>query len=348
MVMEDLLADSHSGLQNPTHSSDAMDMQYLSDILSTPSDLVYKAPHQPDFASPHDASMGVSPIYLMHRQELMAARQRGYVQGLEQQQQQLQAPLASWCRPPDMGMNSMDMDLDEASMHLPMPSESGQQGCALLSQSNQPSLRIQVASTDSLHHPMPAPASASTVSLPLDPMSQPTSVMDTARDLLAFNHSQPKYIPEEHFTRMSAKLFNCTPEHLPGDLKQNLVGLLTCGVDHIEGYIAPGCLQLTVDAFVNAQQLEAMQDLDARQATECLLRSRNKALWGSDAMLVSLAPHLLHPLFMLHGCGRTECRAFGLLVLCCRLYGYFVLVPALRQGTATCDCCCCSGGAWQV
>ena len=117
--------------------------------------------------------------------------------------------------------------------------------------------------------------------------------MDTARDLLAFNHSQPKYIPEEHFTRMSAKLFNCTPEHLPGDLKQNLVGLLSCGVDHIEGYIAPGCLQLTVDAFVGAQQLEAMQELDARQATECLLRSRNKALWGSDAMLVSPAAALV-------------------------------------------------------
>ncbi|KAL3149084.1 hypothetical protein ABBQ32_001927 [Trebouxia sp. C0010 RCD-2024] len=298
MAMDDLLADSHSGLQNPTHSSDAMDMQYLSDILSPLSDLAYKAPQPPEFtlqAGTQDSNLGMSPIYLMHRQELMAARQRGYVQGLEQQQQQqLQAPLASWCRPPDMGMNSMDMDLHEASMHPHIPSELGQQGRHLLSQPSQPSLRIQMASTDSLHHTVPnPPAPASSAALPVKPTSQPTSVMDTARDLLAFNHSQPKYIPEEHFTRMSAKLFNCTPEHLPGDLKQNLVGLLSCGVDHIEGYIAPGCLQLTVDAFVSGQQLEAMQELDARQAIECLLRNRNKALWGSDAMLLQWKDELV-------------------------------------------------------
>ena len=317
MAMEDLLGDSHSGLQNPTHSSDAMDMQYLSDILSMPTDLAYKAPQQPDFASQtslQDGSVGMSPIYLMHRQKLLAARQRGYVQGLEQQQQQLQSPLASWCRPPDMGMSSMDMtsmdmDLDEATMHVPMPFELGQQGHHLLPQPDQPSLQTQAASTDSLHQPMPPPVAASTAALAANSACRPTAVVDTARDLLAFNHSQPKYIPEEHFTRMSAKLFNCTPEHLPGDLKQNLVGLLSCGVDHIEGYIAPGCLQLTVDAFVGAQQLEAMQDLSACQATECLLRSRNKALWGADAMLVSLAAAPILILYMLPGCVHTVSRA---------------------------------------
>ena len=291
--MEDLLGDSQNGLQNPRPSSDAMDMQYLSDLLSMPSDLASKSTQQPDFVtqpSLQDSSAGMNPIYLMHRQELMAARQRGYVQGLEhqQQQQQLQSPLASWCRPPDMNVNSMDMDLDEASMHAPAPSETRCHGRHMLSQPDQPSLQIQVALTDSLRQPKPTPLPAPALPLAADHSHQTVPIMDTARDLLAFNHSLPKYIPEEHFTRMSAKLFNCTPEHLPGDLKQNLVGLLSCGVDHIEGYIAPGCLQLTVDAFLGAQQLEAMQNLSARQATECLLHSQSKALWGSDAMLVSL------------------------------------------------------------
>ena len=289
--MEDLLGDSPSGLHNPTPPSDAMDMQYLSDLLSMPSDLACKSSQQPDFAtqpSLQDGNVGMSPIYLMHRQELMAARQRGYVQGLKQQQQ-LQSPLASWCRPPDMDLNSMEMQVDEASMHAPTPSEIGHRVRHMLSQPDQPPLRIQMASADSPRQQMLTPVSAPPAPLAAEHLRQSTPIMDTARELLAFNHSQPKYIPEEHFTRMSAKLFNCTPEHLPGDLKQNLVGLLSCGIDHIEGYIAPGCLQLTVDAFLGAQQLEAMQNLSARQATDCLLRSHNKALWGSDAMLVSLA-----------------------------------------------------------
>ena len=304
--MEDLSGYSHSVPQNPTPSSDAMDMQYLSDLLSAPNDLAYKCPQQPDFVtqpSLQDGNVGASPIYLMHRQELMAARQRGYVQGLEQQQQQqqLRPPLASWCQPPDMDVDSMDMNLDEDSIHASTPG-TAHHGHDMVSQPDQPPLQIQVASVGSSCQPMPSslPSSLPT-SMPAptpptatDHSHQPMPIIDTAQDLLAFTQSQPKYIPEEHFTRMSAKLFNCTPEHLPGDLKQNLVGLLSCGIDHIEGYIAPGCLQLTVDAFLGAQQFGALQNLSARQATELLLRSQNKALWGSDAMLVSLvAAHVL-------------------------------------------------------
>lgn len=297
MAMEDFPGDSHSGLQNPTASSDAMDMQYLSDLLSMPSDS-YKSLQQPEFVtqpSLNDGNVAVSPIYLMHRQELMAARQRGYAQGLEQRQQQLGSPLASWCRPPHMDVDSVQMDVDEGSMHAPTPAETGQHASHMLSQPDQPPLWPQAASMGRSSQPMPAPLPALKPPLAADQRHQSVPIMDTARDLLAFNQSQPKCIPEEHFTCMSAKLFNCTPEHLPGDLKQNLVGLLSCGIDHIEGYIAPGCLQLTVDAFLGAQQLEAMQNLSARQATECLLSSQNKALWGSDAMLVStVAAHVPH------------------------------------------------------
>ena len=39
---------------------------------------------------------------------------------------------------------------------------------------------------------------------------------------------------------MSAKLFKCTPQQLPGDLKANLLAMLQCGVNALEGYIRPG------------------------------------------------------------------------------------------------------------
>ena len=50
--------------------------------------------------------------------------------------------------------------------------------------------------------------------------------------------------------RMSAKLFKCTPEQLPGDLKANLLAMLQCGVNALEGYIRPGCLHLTLNAMI--------------------------------------------------------------------------------------------------
>ena len=51
---------------------------------------------------------------------------------------------------------------------------------------------------------------------------------------------------------MSAKLFNCSPEQLPSDLKANLLAMLQCGVNALEGYIRPGCLHLTLHAMVRA------------------------------------------------------------------------------------------------
>ena len=50
--------------------------------------------------------------------------------------------------------------------------------------------------------------------------------------------------------RLSAKLFKCTPEQLPGDLKANLLAMLQCGVNALEGYIRPGCLHLTLNAML--------------------------------------------------------------------------------------------------
>ena len=284
MVMEDLLGDGQSSLHNPLPSSDAVDVQYLTDILSTPADLPDKPPQQLEFYQQASKHNFIGPIHMMHRQELITAHQRGYAQGQQQQQQQLQQPLASWCKPPDMAAQGMDVGFDEPSFGQDLSSMQAGRHLLSISQPEQPALQIHMAQKNSQSR-HPASFSASAAAADLTP--QPAPVLEQAQDLLAFNDSQAKYIPEEHFIRMSAKLFNCTPEHLPGDLKQNLVGLLSCGVDHIEGFIAPGCLQLTVDAMVTAQQLEAMQGMTAGQAAQQLLRGQNRAFWGSDAMLVS-------------------------------------------------------------
>ena len=286
MVMEDLLADCSTS--DPAPSAGEMGMQYLPEMLCPPTNPAFKPGHQPDYL--HQPAMqhsdhGTSPMYLMHQQALQAARDRGYHTGL--QQLQPPQPLSSWCRPPDMVPQTMNIGFDDfPSMHHPTPPDVGHRQRRLLSfsQSQQPPPHGQKHFTPKLEpaDDMPSVPTAA-------PTSQPSAVLDQARDLLKFNHNQPKYIAEEQFTRMSAKLFNCTPEHLPHDLKQNLVGLLSCGVNSIEGYIMPGCLQLTVEALVGSEQMEAMQDMSACQAVEQLLQGHNKAFWGSDAMLVGKA-----------------------------------------------------------
>lgn len=40
--------------------------------------------------------------------------------------------------------------------------------------------------------------------------------------------------------RVAAKLFNCTPEQLPPELQHNLMSLLSCGSNGMNGYIRPG------------------------------------------------------------------------------------------------------------
>lgn len=288
MVMEDLLADCPTSDAAP--GADGMDMQYMPDTLYPPAThSAFKPAHQPNSlpqgSMPH-SDHGTSPMLLMHQQALQAARDRGYANGL-QQQQQPRPPLSSWNRPPEMVPQSMDVGVDDfPSMHFSAPSDFGPGGRRLLSQPQQAPPHQQLK-------PKIEPVDEKSSSKAAAPTAQSSPVLDQARDLLALNHSQPQYIPEEQFTRMSAKLFNCTPDHLPHDLKQNLIGLLSCCVNSIEGYIMPGCLHLTVEALVDNQQLEALQHRSARQAVELLLRGQNKAFWGSEAMLVQWGDELV-------------------------------------------------------
>lgn len=126
------------------------------------------------------------------------------------------------------------------------------------------------------------------------------SVLSEARGILSFKTAQPHYVAEEQFVRMSAKLFNCTPAHLPHDLKQNLMGLLSCVVNSIEGYIMPGCVQLTLNALVTQDSYQAVHAMGVRQAFEVLMQQgSNRAFWGTDMMLVSCKTSL-HVNWMSH------------------------------------------------
>ena len=277
MVIDDMLASCHP---SDAHSSDTMDMQFLPDMLTGPpqhSDYMQQAGMQG--GSPQGA-----PLFMMQQQALQAARHAGYARAMQQQQQ---PQLPSWCRAPDQPPHSLDLGMDDfPNMYFPAAPEQQQHQ----HQRQQRGL-LSVPQPQQALQGIPDVMKLADAKLPEvkqeTSSSQPSEVLSQAQDLLAFNHSQPKYIPEEHFTRMSAKLFNCTPEHLRPDLKQNLIGLLSCGVDSIEGYIMPGCLHLTIDAYVSREQLETMQGMSGRQAVEQLLQGQNKAFWGCDAMLVS-------------------------------------------------------------
>ena len=64
----------------------------------------------------------------------------------------------------------------------------------------------------------------------------------------------PQYRSENLVVRLSIKLFNCTPEQLPADLKQQLTGWLNCTPVGAEGYLRPGCVHLVMQAVVTEDQ----------------------------------------------------------------------------------------------
>ena len=60
------------------------------------------------------------------------------------------------------------------------------------------------------------------------------------------------YHPHHFVSRLSLKLFNCTPADLPDDLRAQLTGWLKCAPAGAEGYMRPGCVHLTLDALLES------------------------------------------------------------------------------------------------
>ena len=104
--------------------------------------------------------------------------------------------------------------------------------------------------------------------------------------------------------RLSVKLFNCTPAQLPVSLRESVTGWLGNTPAHVEGYIRPGCVHLTVQTTVPAhtqsqppsqsqpQQAQAQLPTTAIASVKTvighLLAGAEEDIWHSCTMLVQL------------------------------------------------------------
>ncbi|BDA46756.1 probable squamosa promoter-binding-like protein 4 at N-terminal half [Coccomyxa sp. Obi] len=113
-------------------------------------------------------------------------------------------------------------------------------------------------------------------------------LVEEARALLSYagQYQAMEYTAEEHFTRMSAKMFKCTPEQLPADLKANLLAMLQCGVNALEGYIRPGCVHLTLHAMLGPDAGAALQGMGVRALVNNLVAASDHTLWRSETLLI--------------------------------------------------------------
>ena len=81
-------------------------------------------------------------------------------------------------------------------------------------------------------------------------------------------------------------MFKCTPEQLPPDLKANLLAMLQCGVNALEGYIRPGCVHLTLHAMLGPDIGAALQGMGVRALVQNLVAASDHTLWSSETLLV--------------------------------------------------------------
>ncbi|KAK9802705.1 hypothetical protein WJX73_009233 [Symbiochloris irregularis] len=110
-----------------------------------------------------------------------------------------------------------------------------------------------------LYTAMPAPSQVSSFDFALQLMGQqgaaavaPTSHTQAASAPAAAPPSEP-YQPVTFVSRLSVKLFNCTPRELPVELREQLTTWLHSTPAGAEGYIRAGCVLLTVDLLMHEE-----------------------------------------------------------------------------------------------
>ncbi|KAK9862486.1 hypothetical protein WJX84_012180 [Apatococcus fuscideae] len=69
------------------------------------------------------------------------------------------------------------------------------------------------------------------------------------------------YKPHHFVSRLSLKLFNCTPADLPDDLRAQLTGWLKSAPAGAEGYMRPGCVHLTLDFLLDSPEQRSIESL---------------------------------------------------------------------------------------
>lgn len=92
--------------------------------------------------------------------------------------------------------------------------------------------------------------------------------------------------------RLSLKLFNITPDQLPDQLRQEVVGLVAADPLFVDSFVRPGCTHLTVVALVGTLDRDKLRQAGAGGIAQRLLQhggwqdGRMGEAWAAD-MLVS-------------------------------------------------------------
>lgn len=103
---------------------------------------------------------------------------------------------------------------------------------------------------------------------------------------------------------VSIKLFGCTPAELPGDLNRQFLSWFEGRVDGIQGYLRPGCVHLTLEAFVephkisdnnssrNIRGFKQMMNEPIQSVVKKMLSSRD-SIWRNHTLLVQKGSNIV-------------------------------------------------------
>jgi len=106
-------------------------------------------------------------------------------------------------------------------------------------------------------------------------------------------------------TSLSVKVFNCTPGNLPAALRRELLNAVRGGLVP-EGYMRPGCVQLTLDV---AQQRATLLLKDSvKQIVSRMVEGEDEVFWKNYHLLVQLADQvaIVHEGAVIHSVCREE------------------------------------------
>jgi len=136
----------------------------------------------------------------------------------------------------------------------------------------------------------------------------PTTALEAASRAVSMDTSAlVGYSADDSILRLSIKLFNCTPDFLAPGVKSELTSLLrVTESSHVEGYIRPGCVHMTLSVRAPSRTLslnkETNNGIDAEGAShgnlvvevkKLLEKSTSFTSEAKDSMLVQLHDELI-------------------------------------------------------
>ncbi|KAG1672795.1 hypothetical protein FOA52_002783 [Chlamydomonas sp. UWO 241] len=98
----------------------------------------------------------------------------------------------------------------------------------------------------------------------------------------------PEYCSEHRVLRISMKLFNRTPADLPPDLRDQVTSWLAAAPAHMEGYIRPGCVYLTLQMLVEQSVYADAVERGLHGLLSHLLHVTGCAFWWTGSYTVQL------------------------------------------------------------